>query len=89
MSPRWAIRHRDPHWLRLTAISRVGQSGELEFTGSVSSDGHNWTVLGARTVIKMVGTVRIGLVGTAKAEGAVDQATDHITVSFGGVTMAP
>ena len=37
----------------------------------------------------MVGTVRIGLVGTAKAEGAVDQATDHITVSFGGVTMAP
>jgi len=88
--------HRDetsstmiPYWIRLMAVSNVAGGGLLEFTGSVSADGQAWKTISSKTVIAMQGLVRVGLVGTGASKAAVDQMTDHITVSFGSVTLAP
>jgi fibronectin type 3 domain-containing protein len=63
-----------PQWLKLARAGNI-------FTGSVSSDGTNWTVINTRTNT-MNGTLLAGLAVCSRNNGFIDTATfDHVTVT--------
>jgi hypothetical protein len=81
--PGWDRAPRPPEWVRL---ERRGNT----FTGAVSDDGQNWSLLGAITV-DMPETVLVGLAVTSKDPGRLAEATFEGTVvtSAGGEPGAP